>query len=255
MSIANIKAIVLYHEQLSLIRGYSDEQLGKLLSALIRNTDGEDAQAIESSLQEPVLTAYRFIALQIKIDDEKYQQLCEKRRAAANKRWAKNDDDANAFFAMHNKNKNKNKNENKNKNKNKNENKNEINKESLVDSLRRDSSSSSAVSGDANGGEEDEEDNFSRMIKEKFMPWWNQLVKDYDSNIKPLRIMTEKRIERLRQICDTYGKDILFEVCRKALASPFLNGKGKNANFIATFNWIIDEKNFLNVLEGNYYTK
>ena len=254
MSTANIKAIVLYCEQLNLIRSYTFEQLGHLLSALIRNADGEDAQAIESSLQEPVLTAYRFIALQINIDKEKYQQTCERRRAAANKRWAKNDADANAFFAMHNNNKNNNKNKNKNENKNKNKNKNEINKESLVDSLRRDSSSS-AVSGDANGGEEDEEDNFSRMIKEKFLPWWNQLVKDYDSNIKPLRIMTEKRIERLRQICDTYVKDILFEVCRKALASPFLNGKGKNANFIATFNWIIDEKNFLNVLEGNYYTK
>ena len=118
MSIANVKAIVLYHEQLNLIRGYSFEQLGILLSALIRNADGEDAEAIERSLQEPVLTAYRFIALQIKIDDEKYQQLCERRRAAANKRWAKNDDDANAFFAMHNKNKNKNENKNENKNKN-----------------------------------------------------------------------------------------------------------------------------------------
>ena len=40
------------------------------------------------------------------------------------KRWGKNDDDANAFFAMHNKNKNKNENKNKNKNENKNKNKN-----------------------------------------------------------------------------------------------------------------------------------
>jgi hypothetical protein len=39
------------------------------------------------------------------------------------KRWGKNDDDANAFFAMHNKNKNKNENKNKNKNENKNKNK------------------------------------------------------------------------------------------------------------------------------------
>ena len=93
------------------------------------------------------------------------------------------------------------------------------------------------------------------MMKEKFLPWWNQLVKDYDSNIKPLRMMTEKRIKRLRQICDTYGKDILFEVCRKAFASPFLNGRSAKSKFIATFDWIIDEKNFLNVLEGNFYTK
>ena len=86
MSTAKIKAIVLYCEQLSLIRSYTFEQLGHLLSALIRNADGEDAQAIESSLQEPVLTAYRFIALQINIDKEKYQQTCERRRAAINKR-------------------------------------------------------------------------------------------------------------------------------------------------------------------------
>ena len=251
----NIKAIVLYCEQLSLIRSYTFEQLGHLLSALIRNADGEDAQAIESSLQEPVLTAYRFIALQINIDKEKYQQTCERRRAAANKRWAKNDADANAFFAMHNNNKNNNKNKNENKNENKNKNENENKNEEDFGRINS-SSSSSTVSDAANGKEEeDEEDNFSRMIKEKFMPWWNQLVKDYDSNIKPLRIMTEKRIERLRQICDTYGKDILFEVCRKAFASPFLNGRNAKNRFIATFDWIIDEKNFLNVLEGNFYTK
>ena len=251
----NIKAIVLYCEQLSLIRSYTFEQLGHLLSALIRNADGEDAQAIESSLQEPVLTAYRFIALQINIDKEKYQQTCERRRAAANKRWAKNDADANAFFAMHNNNKNNNKNKNENKNENKNKNENENKNEEDFGRINS-SSSSSTVSDIANGNEEeDEEDNFSRMIKEKFMPWWNQLVKDYDSNIKPLRIMTEKRIERLRQICDTYGKDILFEVCRKAFASPFLNGRNAKNRFIATFDWIIDEKNFLNVLEGNFYTK
>ena len=246
MSTAKIKAIVLYCEQLSLIRSYTFEQLGHLLSALIRNADGEDAQAIESSLQEPVLTAYRFIALQINIDKEKYQQTCERRRAAINKRWAKNKDDTIVDFVIHNNNKNNNKNKNENKNENENEN----------DYGRRYSSSSSTVSDAANGNEEeDEEDNFSKMIEEKFMPWWNQLIKDYESNIKPLRMMTEKRIERLRQICDTYGKDILFEACRKAISSPFLNGRNAKNRFIATFDWIIDEKNFLNVLEGNFYTK
>ena len=246
MSTAKIKAIVLYCEQLSLIRSYTFEQLGHLLSALIRNADGEDAQAIESSLQEPVLTAYRFIALQINIDKEKYQQTCERRRAAINKRWAKNKDDTIVDFVIHNNNKNNNKNKNENKNENENEN----------DYGRRYSSSSSTVSDAANGNEEeDEEDNFSKMIEEKFLPWWNQLIKDYESNIKPLRMMTEKRIERLRQICDTYGKDILFEACRKAISSPFLNGRNAKNRFIATFDWIIDEKNFLNVLEGNFYTK
>ena len=60
------------------------------------------------------------------------------------KRWAKNDDDANAFFAMHNKNKNKNENKNKNKNKNKNENKNE-NKNKNKNKNKNENSSIAAV--------------------------------------------------------------------------------------------------------------
>ncbi|MBR6375110.1 MAG: hypothetical protein IKR91_02610, partial [Alloprevotella sp.] len=110
MSTAKTKSIILYSDQLSLIRGYSFEQLGHLLSALIRNIDGEDTKVIERTLQEPVLTAYRFIALQLKIDKEKYQQTCEKRKSSANKRWHKKGKDANAFFAMHNDNENENEN-------------------------------------------------------------------------------------------------------------------------------------------------
>ena len=92
-------------------------------------------------------------------------------------------------------------------------------------------------------------------MKEKFLPWWNELVKEYDSNIKPMKYMTQRRIEMARQICKTYGKDNLFAACRMAFASPFLNGRSAKSKFIATFDWIIDEKNFLNVLEGNFYTK
>ena len=243
------KCYILHLDQWPGLEYLSDEKLGSLIRHIVHWMLDETGDERKEELLVPtdLLPLFKVLQNQVRIDDKKYQQKCEKNKQNAIKRWSKNDSDATACERMQNNNNNKNNNNNNNNN-------NKINKESLVDSLRRDSSSS-AVSGDANGSEEDEEDNFSRMIKEKFMPWWNQLVKDYDSNIKPLRIMTEKRIERLRQICDTYGKDILFEVCRKALASPFLNGKGKNANFIATFNWIIDEKNFLNVLEGNYYLK
>ena len=241
MSIANVKAIVLYHEQLNLIRGYSFEQLGILLSALIRNADGEDAEAIERSLQEPVLTAYRFIALQIKIDDEKYQQLCERRRAAANKRWAKNDDDANAFFAMHNKNKNKNENKNENKNKNKNKN---------------DNSSIAAAVGIsepvANAEEAAAADSFYEKAEKEWMPWFNRLLDGYESQIPRLRMMTKPRAERLRELLEKYGRDVVAETFRKAAGSQFLNGRGTKNKFIAKFDWIIDEKHFLDILEGNF---
>ena len=248
MSTANIKAIVLYCEQLNLIRSYTFEQLGHLLSALIRNADGEDAQAIESSLQEPVLTAYRFIALQINIDKEKYQQTCERRRAAANKRWAKNDDDANAFFAMHNKNKNKNKNENKNENKNnnKNENKNE----------NKNNSSIAAAVGIsepvANAEEAAAADSFYEKAEKEWMPWFNRLLDGYESQIPRLRMMTKPRAERLRELLEKYGRDVVAETFRKAAGSQFLNGRGTKNKFIAKFDWIIDEKHFLDILEGNF---
>ena len=237
----NIKAIVLYCEQLNLIRSYTFEQLGHLLSALIRNADGEDAQAIESSLQEPVLTAYRFIALQINIDKEKYQQTCERRRAAANKRWAKNDDDANAFFAMHNKNKNKNKNKNENKNKNKNKNEN--------------SSIAAAVGISepvANAEEAAAADSFYEKAEKEWMPWFNRLLDGYESQIPRLRMMTKPRAERLRELLEKYGRDVVAETFRKAAGSQFLNGRGTKNKFIAKFDWIIDEKHFLDILEGNF---
>ena len=247
------KAFVLYPNQWEPLSCLSDEQLGRLFRHIFTwlNNGSLDLQKEEQLVESDILLAFRFMRMQINIDIKKYQQLCDKRKEAANKRWENHSKNANAYFAMHKK-----ENENEIENEKENEIENEKENEREVVGRINSSSSSSTVSDAANGNEEeDEKDIFSKMMKEKFLPWWNQLVKDYDSNIKPLRMMTEKRIERLRQICDTYGKDILFEVCRKALASPFLNGKGKNANFIATFNWIIDEKNFLNVLEGNYYLK
>ena len=241
MSTAKIKAIVLYCEQLSLIRSYTFEQLGHLLSALIRNADGEDAQAIESSLQEPVLTAYRFIALQINIDKEKYQQTCERRRAAINKRWAKSKDDTIVDFVIHNNNKNNNKNKNENKNNNKNENKN--------------NSSCAAVDISepvANAEEAAAADSFYEKAEKEWMPWFNRLLDGYESQIPRLRMMTKPRAERLRELLEKYGRDVVAETFRKAAGSQFLNGRGTKNKFIAKFDWIIDEKHFLDILEGNF---
>ena len=240
------KSFILYPNQWEPLSCLSDEQLGRLFRHIFcwLNDESLDLQKEEQLVGSDILLAFRFMRMQINIDLEKYQKTCEKNRQNIMKRWAKKKKDTNVGLVIHNEKENVNENVDENVNENGN------------DYGRRYSSSSSTVSDAANGKEEeDEEDNFPIMIKEKFMPWWNQLIKDYESNIKPLRMMTEKRIERLRQICDTYGKDILFEACRKAVSSSFLNGRNAKNRFIATFDWIIDEKNFLNVLEGNFYTK
>ena len=250
MSTAKIKAIVLYCEQLSLIRSYTFEQLGHLLSALIRNADGEDAQAIESSLQEPVLTAYRFIALQINIDKEKYQQTCERRRAAINKRWAKNKDDTIVDFVIHNNNKNNNKNKNENKNNNKNENKNNSSCAAVVISEPVANAEEAAAAAAANFNMEEAKEYCLKNV----LPWFNGILDNADSKIPRIQDFNDQRTERYVAAHKKYGIKKIEKAFRNAARSPFLNGNGKRNTFVASFDWILDEEHFLKVCEGEYNT-
>ena len=250
MSTANIKAIVLYCEQLNLIRSYTFEQLGHLLSALIRNADGEDAQAIESSLQEPVLTAYRFIALQINIDKEKYQQTCERRRAAINKRWAKNKDDTIVDFVIHNNNKNNNKNKNENKNNNKNENKNNSSCAAVDISEPLANAEEAAAAAAASFNIEEAKEYCLKNV----LPWFNGILDNADSKIPRIQDFNDQRTERYVAAHKKYGIKKIEKAFRNAARSPFLNGNGKRNTFVASFDWILDEEHFLKVCEGEYNT-
>ena len=250
MSTANIKAIVLYCEQLNLIRSYTFEQLGHLLSALIRNADGEDAQAIESSLQEPVLTAYRFIALQINIDKEKYQQTCERRRAAINKRWAKNKDDTIVDFVIHNNNKNNNKNKNENKNNNKNENKNNSSCAAVDISEPVANAEEAAAAAAASFNIEEAKEYCLKNV----LPWFNGILDNADSKIPRIQDFNDQRTERYVAVHKKYGIKQIEKAFKNAARSPFLNGNGKRNTFVASFDWILDEEHFLKVCEGEYNT-
>ena len=160
------KAFVLYPNQWEPLSCLTDEQLGRLFRHIFcwLNDGSLDMKKEEQLVEPDILLAFRFMRMQINIDIDKYQQLCEKRKEAANKRWSKNANDANAYFAMHN-------NNNKNNNKNKNNSNNR----------RRDSSSSSVISEkDANDEEEDEEENslvFEKAEKQ-WLPWFNETLDD-----------------------------------------------------------------------------
>ena len=177
------------------------------------------------------------------VNFEKYDQICEKKRKAANKRWGKSEGDARASSALHNDNDNDNENENENEN----EKKEEINS----------SSSSSNNDSDAVAEKEDkEEKNFSEIFKkaeDTWMPWFNSLLKMNGSAIPPLKMMTPKRAKKLCRLARKYGNEKAQEVFRRAAQTPFLNGKGKKSTFVASFDWLLEEKNFLNVYEGKFY--
>ena len=190
-------------------------------------------------MESGILLAFRFMRMQINIDIEKYQQLCELNRQKAMKRWEKQTNDAAAFSAMHKKEKEK-----------KNEKENEIEKEK-----EKESSSIAAVGISepvANAEEAAAADSFYEKAEKEWMPWFNRLLDGYESQIPRLRMMTKPRAERLRELLEKYGRDVVAETFRKAAGSQFLNGRGTKNKFIAKFDWIIDEKHFLDILEGNF---
>ena len=233
---AKPKGFLLYPNQWDALSRLSEVKLGMLLAAIYDYMNNPDDEArIETRLDNETAIAFHFLRLQIDIDFEKYEQTVEKRRNAAQKRWAKNANDANASFAMHEKEK---------------EIENEKEKESAAGAAlninAREAREASAAA------QQDFFEQFNKEAPEKIMPWINQILKDADSKIPRLRYMTRARIRRLYDLWQEYGNAAIGEALRKAARSPFLNGRGKRNQFIADIDWVLSEQHFLEVLEGKY---
>ena len=184
---------ILYYSQWPALKELSAQELGVLLQAIFRTMGDESVDDILTSLDGKVRMAFQFLMVQIKYDNEKYQKKCELNRQKALKRWGKDANDATAYLAMHNNNKDNNSNNNKDNNSNNNKN----NNQEVVGRINS-SYSSSTVSDIANGNEEeDEEENFSMMMKEKFLPWFNSILKNADSKIQRIQDFNDQRKEDL----------------------------------------------------------
>ena len=243
--------LLFYKNHWTQIEGLADDDLGKLFRAVFRTTFGAKQTDVEASLSPAVAMAYRFIMLRISLDSDKYQETCKKRKAAADKRWNKQANHANASFAMHDKDEDEDKDEVEDEDKDKDE-------VEDVDDAKDKDNSSAAAENKSDSAQVDQaaaaaaEKNFLERSRKQFLPWFNKVLDDNASKIPKLKEMTPKRSRRIKEILDTYGEEKLVECCRHAARSAFLNGKGKRNQFVATFDWIIDEENFLKVLEGNY---
>ncbi len=253
---AKPKSFILYVEQKKCVDLLTIEQKGLLLDALYRSVAGEDSADIENELPMEVKITYAFINSQVERDQAKYQKTCESRSKAAKSRWSKREENANASFAMLNNTDTYTDTETNTETYTDTETKSYTEKKEEINSS---SSSSSKNDSDAVAEkEEDEEEkkNFSEIFKkaeEAWMPWFNSLLKMNGSAIPPLKMMTPKRAKKLCRLARKYGNEKAQEVFRRAAQTPFLNGKGKKSTFVASFDWLLEEKNFLNVYEGKFY--
>lgn len=70
-------------------------------------------------------------------------------------------------------------------------------------------------------------------------------------SLPKVRTMTPNRRVHCRTFLKSFSKESIDEGFRKANASSFLNGRSGNWNGIS-FDWLINQSNFVKVLEGNY---
>lgn len=70
-------------------------------------------------------------------------------------------------------------------------------------------------------------------------------------SLPKVRTMTPNRRVHCRTFLNAFSKESIDEGFRKANASSFLNGSSKAWNG-ASFDWLINQSNFVKVLEGNY---
>lgn len=73
-------------------------------------------------------------------------------------------------------------------------------------------------------------------------------------SLPKVRTMTPNRRVHCRTFLKAFSKESIDEGFRKANASSFLNGSSKAWNG-ASFDWLINQSNFVKVLEGNYDDK
>ena len=246
---------ILYYSQWPALKELSAQELGVLLQAIFRTMGDESVDDILTSLEGKVRMAFQFLMVQIKYDNEKYQKKCELNRQKALKRWGKDANDATAYLAMHNNNNKKDNNNNNKKDNNSNNNK-DNNSNNNKDNNNNNSSCAAVVISEPVANAEEAaaaaEYPLIKKIEKNWLPWFNKLLDSCESKIPRPRKITPERARRMEALKEKYGFDALTEVCRRAAGSQFLNGRGVKNKYVANFDWLLVEKNFLKVLEGNY---
>ena len=247
------ESFVLYTSLRESISDFSYEEKGMLLDAILEYANGEEKCVVKEKLNGSAKVAFSFVSKQLDLDFKKYEEACEKKRKAANKRWEKSGKDACASSALHNENESESETESETETETETESKN--GKEEKNSSF----SSSSKNDSDAVAKNEEEEDEKKRNLKimeyveKNWLPWFNDMLEKNESAIPRFKIMTLERAKNLVRLVEKYNSDTVATVFRRAAQKPFLNGRGKKCTFVANIDWLLEEKNFLNVYENKFY--
>lgn len=255
-------SFILYTAQYEALKELAIEQKGQLLDCLFQYAITGTMPAINS---EAVRVAMNFLRIQIDMDSRKYESVCEKRREAINKRWQadKNTKENNSKQKNTKVNSSKQKNtsatDNDNDNENENVNDNENDNGNVETNVSFSSLHTQTDTHAHEAGEEKKEKNNNdpwQADNEEaafllIMQYFNKCVHLYRSDIKPVRALTEDRRQKLRVILNKYQSAHLRTAVSNAMQSDFLNGRTKRRKAAADFDWIMEEKHFVQCIENS----
>jgi hypothetical protein len=95
----------------------------------------------------------------------------------------------------------------------------------------------------------EKEKSFAKKEKE-IIDYFNEKCK----GLPKVKILTEPRKKKIAARIKEFGIDKVLSVIDETNDSRFLNGEN-NQNWQASFDWLIEPKNFTKILEGNYKNK
>lgn len=258
------KYLITYHDNIKALRLLSDAERGRLYLALLEySMKDEDYQGGNRQYENPKLSGnerfmFEVMKAQIDRDNEKYRKICDKNRSngANGGRPRKSDvtdeeniedlEDINVigggnakpkkpsgFFGLE-KNPEKPKETHKNKNKKKKKNKNVYLTTFDIHNNTQENLTCECVSATTN---------------DDIVSLFNKIC----SNLPKVTKLSKKRTQLLAKLFKSgYTQQEFKQVFEMANNSDFLCGKTANSTFRANFDWVLNENNFIKILEGNY---
>lgn len=115
----------------------------------------------------------------------------------------------------------------------------------LATQYREDKNSIDKISRDKGNSDSDESVSCQQIVD-----LYHSVCKSYSS----VRSLSDARKKAIKARLNTYSVEDFKTVFENAEASSFLKGKN-DRNWTANFDWLIADKNFVKVLEGNYADK
>lgn len=222
------ESIVIYARQRAALKRLTDEQKGVLFDALLTYAGGEEPTFTDGM----VMVAFDFFRAQIDTDADKYNEICKKRSDAGKKhrgnQYSKNGTNGTNVPKV----------EQMELNDNDNNRETNVSQKTIKTKKRENLENYEKPS-------KEENDRFIGLLKR-----YNAVLSEMDSNINRVVMLTPYRVERLRRLVVDFTDEQIERGFKQAAASSYLNGRTKERERPADFDWIIDFDNFVKIYEG-----